>query len=355
MEEENLNQKDGKWTNIENINPLQMNDKDDGQINKKDNMINMSNEDKIFFAKKHEINISLDETKLTNYSNNISKDSINKNIESKFNIYKIEIFNKNNNYVNNLDYLIDIYLNLLYNDIHSKCRVNINYFNDQIDLNYQMRMILIDWIISIHSKLNFKLKTLFQTVHIIDLYLSKIKISRTHYQLLGVACFLISCKENEVYFPKLQEFVHLADDSFSVGDLKKMEKNVMKVLDFDILQPTSDEFYCILSKFFEFNEKQHFFGEYFLFSSLVDFYILKYNYSTIGIACIYIVMKFFGLKQYKNIYSSKHITGGIKPKEIKNCAKDLCFFVKELSKSSLKSIHEKYSLKEFGFVANLCQ
>ena len=41
-------------------------------------------------------------------------------------------------------------------------------------------------------------------------------------------------------------------------------------------------------------------------------------------------------------------------KTIKECAKNLCFLVKNLSDSSLRATRDKYSLEEFGNVADLC-
>lgn len=286
-------------------------------------------------------------------SNNVSMNSLNS--DSTEGLAKPSNFNTHENLIFCLEYRDEIYKNLMLEEKNAKNVVKSNYFDYQSDINFRMRMILVDWLIDIHNQFKFKLKTLFQTVRLIDLYLSKVNVLRTKFQLLGVACLLLSSKENEIYYPSLNEFHAIADNSFSIAELKEMEKDIVKVLNFDILIPTCEEFYSILSNMFKLNEEQYYLGEYFLCCSLVDNSMLKYNPSTIGITCMYIVMKYFNLPEYKDIYSSKKLMGDTNKKAIKNCAKELCFFVKALSKSNLLAAKNKYSSNKFYKVAELCE
>ena len=83
--------------------------------------------------------------------------------------------------------------------------------------------------------------------------------------------------------------------------------------------------------------------------------MLKYKPSTIAIACTYIVMKFYCLNGYKDLYLSKLISGDSTQKLIKDCAKDLCYLVKNISKSPLRATKDKYSLEEYDNVVALCE
>ena len=226
----------------------------------------------------------------------------------------------------------------------------------QYDINHKMRAILVDWLIEVHFRFNFKRKTLFQTIQIIDLYLSKKLIQKINLQLLGVASLLIACKENEIYYPPVEEYVNITNNAYTKKELFNMEMHILKTLNFEILLPTSEEFFNIISKAFNFNEIQHYLGAYFLDSALVDYEILKYKPSAIALACAYIVMKFYGIDGYKDLYAPRMMMDDNFPqKTIKECAKDLCFLVKNLSKSSLKAAKDKYSLEIFGNVAQLCE
>ena len=292
----------------------------------------------------------------SNISTNNSFFSSNSNIQkekTKDMIFKISKINKplkNIKYLFNIEYFDEIYINLLIDEKHSKLKIKNYYMKMQTDIDEQMRAILVDWLLEVHFRLNFKKKTLYQTIFIIDLYLSYYFTPKSKLQLLGISCLLISAKENEIYIPKLEEFIKLTDNAYNKNDLIKMENQVLGCLNFEILVPTTEEFYDILSNNFNFNNEQRHLGELFIDSSLLDYGMLKYKYSTIAIACIYIVMKFYNLNGYKNIYSSKFILGDSSKKIVKECAKNLCYLVKNIYKSSLNAIRCKYSIEKYNCV-----
>ena len=280
----------------------------------------------------------------TNYTNNPkntgesidqSNDSMN---DSNFHSFSSHhIFESSNRYTLSEDY-DEIYTNLLLDERLAKIQIKIDYMNQQNDINDKMRAILVDWIIDVHYRYGFKRKIL-----------------KKNFQLLGISSLFISCKENEIYYPGTQGFVNMTNKAYTKHELLKIEAHVLNVLDFEILSPSADEFYNILAKSFDFNKEQKFLGEYFMDSSLIDYSMLKYRPSIIAMACAYIVMKFYGIKKYKDLYSSNMVMKESPQKAIKDCARDLCFLVKNLSNSSLKATKEKYSLEQFGKVAYLCE
>ena len=251
------------------------------------------------------------------------------------------------------EYLDEVYLNLLLDEKKFYKKINSNYMTLQKSINDKMRAILVDWLIDVHFRFDMKKKTLFNCIYIIDAFLSKNLIDRKYLQLLGMAALLISCKETEIMYPSLNSFLALSDFSYSLQELTNMERFVMKILDFDILAPTAEEFYAINAEYFKFGEKQRFFGEYFLDASLIDYNLLKYNQSTIAVACGYIVMKFFNLNGVHSLL--KNTGDNIKQIDVKNCARDLCFLVKNLSNSSLKATKNKYMSDKYMNIAELCE
>ena len=251
------------------------------------------------------------------------------------------------------DYFDEVYQNLLFDELRFYQMINPNYMNIQNDICDKMRSILVDWLIDIHNKLNLNKKTLYQCVFIIDAYLSKIIIGRKNLQLLGLAALLIAYKGNEIIYPRLQSFIELSDNAYTLQELKDMEIKVIQKLDCDILAPTADEFFSINSDFFEFTEIQKYFGEYFLDSSLVDNNLLKYKQSTIAVACCYIVIKFFNLNGAHLIVENTN--QDVKPADVKDCARDLCFLVKNMWNSSLGATKNKYMSDKYLNVAQLCE
>ena len=251
------------------------------------------------------------------------------------------------------EYYTEVYKNLILDENYFYQKINPNYMSFQKDINYKMRAILVDWLIDVHFHCNFKQKTLFHSIFIIDALLSKIQINKINFQLVGTAALLISCKENEIMYPSLKKFAELTDNAYSVNQIVSMEKKILKILKFDIFTPTSEEFYHINAEYFDFNEEQKYFGYYFLESSLIDSHLLKYKMSTVAISCVYIVMKYYKLDKVHLVFDN--CAPNVKQKEVKNCARDLCFLVKNLSNSSLGAIKNKYINEKFLKVAELCE
>ena len=253
------------------------------------------------------------------------------------------------------EYLDEIYNNLLSDEKKLKFFPKMGYMSWQEDINEQMRAILIDWLVEVHYRFRLKSETLFQTVWIIDTYLSLIQITRAKLQLLGIASLLISCKSNEIYYPQLNEFTDITDGAYVKSELINMEKKVLKILDFNIIAPTPNDFYNIIAKAFCFDQRQFYLGKYFLESALIDYRMLKYTPSVIASSCAYIVMKFFGIDNYKILYKSEVVNDVCPQKAIKEAARDICSLVKNLSQSSLKAVKDKYSLNQFYNVAQFCE
>ena len=253
------------------------------------------------------------------------------------------------------EYLDEIYTNLLSDEKLMKFSPMIGYMERQSDINEQMRAILIDWLVEVHYRFRLKSETLFQTVWIIDTYLSLVEITRAKLQLLGIASLLIACKSQEIYYPQLNEFIDITDGAYAKHELIDMEKKVLKILDFNIVAPTANDFYNIITKAFCFDQKQFYLGKYFLESSLIDYRMIKYSSSVIGVSCAYIVMKFFGIDNYKILYKNEVVKENCPQKVIKEAARDICFLVKNLSQSTLKAVKDKYSLNHFLNVVQYCE
>ncbi len=299
------------------------------------------------------ININFNNTNYIFYPN-INIQNSNESQENK-NIFNYE-FESNGEYISFAgEYLNEIYTNLLFDEKNLKFKPKLGYMELQNDINEQMRAILIDWLIEVHYRFSLKNETLFQTVWIIDTYLSYKQITRAKLQLLGIASLLISCKFQEIYYPQLKEFIDITDGAYEKNELIEMENNILKILNFNIVSPTSNDYYNIISKAFNFDKKQFYLGKYFLESALIDYQMIKYSPSVIAVSCAYIVMKYFGISNYKILYTNDVVREECPQKAIKDTARAIYYLVKNLSQSSLKAVKDKYSLSQFLNVAQYCE
>ena len=251
------------------------------------------------------------------------------------------------------EYLEDIYLNLLLEERQTEIKPKMGYMSTQNEINEQMRAILIDWIIEVHFQFNLRQETLYMTISIIDTYLSFHFISRKELQLLGIACLLISCKSQEIYYPPQSKFIEVTDGAYTKEDMLKMENDILKKLNFNIVYPTPNDFYNILSKLYNLDKKQYYLGKYFIECVLIDYQMIKYSSSVIAAACIYLVMKYFGINGYQKLYSNFIINENNPENIIKDSAKDIYELVGNLSKSKLKTVKNKYGLTQFENVSEI--
>ena len=295
---------------------------------------------------------------------NIIKENINnkkvvKNNENKEFIVdddklKVNYFNISN--INNIqipkEYINVIYYNLLKEEeLEIKPMPDYTYMTRQNEINDKMRSILVDWIIEVHFKFNFTDETLFMTILIIDRYLSVCKITRSKFQLLGITALMIACKHEEIDLPKIKDFIYITDNAYTKNEVIKMEEEILDKLNFAFVYPSPIKFFEYLSLHFNFTKKQHMMGKYLMESFLLDIKNIKYKPSIIGCACAYIVMKFFKMKNYQESYDKKFFVldetvERYSEYNIKECAKDICILVDNISKTKYKSCFKKYSKPE---------
>lgn len=286
---------------------------------------------------------SLDISNIANQSNlSISEEILSPNLKDSKEFYS---FKK--------EYLEEVYQNLLLDENSFYKKINPNYMANQTSITFKMRAILVDWLIDVHYRCGMKKKTLFNCIYIIDAFLSKKFIDKKNLQLLGMAALLIACKESEIIFPSLNVILAFSENAYSKEELLGMERKIIKELNFDILAPTAEEFYEINAQLFNFLDEQKYLGEYFLDSSLIDSNFLKYRQSTVAVACCYIVMKFFKLSDVHLVIENTNVD--VKQKEVKDCARELCFLVRNLSSSSLGATKSKYMSEKYLKVAKYCE
>ena len=251
------------------------------------------------------------------------------------------------------EYINNIYHNLLIEEkkgitpkpIYEKIK-------NQKEINEQMRSILIDWIIDVHYKFGFMDETLFMTILIIDRYISTKYISKIRFQLLGITAMLIACKHEEINLPKIDDFIYITDNAYTKDEVFEMENDILHIFNFELLYPSPIKFYECLSLKFNFNKKQYLMGKYLMESFLIDLKWINYRPSIISCACAYIVMKFYKMENYQETYNKKYYNlnenDNNNPNysneyDIKECAKDICYYVDNINKTHYLSCKKKYA------------
>jgi hypothetical protein len=75
-----------------------------------------------------------------------------------------------------------------------------DYIKQQPNINKQMRLLLVDWMVEVQQQLEFNHEVLYLSVKLLDLYLNGRRIEKEKLQLLGGAAMFIACKFEVSFF-----------------------------------------------------------------------------------------------------------------------------------------------------------
>jgi hypothetical protein len=183
-------------------------------------------------------------------------------------------------YVNEIfDYLRELELHTM---------ANKDYMDNQSELEWKMRGILVDWLLEVHTRFRLLPETLFLAVNIIDRFLSSKVVQLDRLQLVGVTAMFIASKYEEVLSPHVQNFRHVADDGFTEEEILSAERFVLTALDYDLSYPNPMNFLRRISKADNYDVQTRTLGKYLLEISCLDHRFLEYPPSHVSAAAMYL-------------------------------------------------------------------
>ena len=117
-----------------------------------------------------------------------------------------------------------------------------------------------------HQRFSLLQETLYLTIAILDRYLSHRcgEIKRKKLQLVGVSCMWIASKYEEMYAPEINDFVYITDNAYTSLEIRSMELDILRTLDFNLGKPLPLHFLRRNSKAAGVDAKQHNFAKFFM-------------------------------------------------------------------------------------------
>ncbi|KAF1801339.1 cyclin-like protein [Mucor lusitanicus] len=109
--------------------------------------------------------------------------------------------------------------------------------NQQHEISWKMRSVLVDWVIEIHYLFDLLPETLFLAVNIIDRFLSLRTVALGKLQLVGISSLYIATKFEENTCPIMQDFLYMTDKAVTEDEFIKAERFIMQILDFRLCYP----------------------------------------------------------------------------------------------------------------------
>ena len=357
-------QKNKNKSEIEELKKLSLNKK----ISQSDKSFNEGINEKIKIIKNEKKDKNLNEMNIENENrnnnpnnNNIINNEINlEYITIKNNIKEIihhpltfMTYKEFNSTLFPFEYLNDIWKSFIEKEKYNNYSFN-DIINIQIDIKYQMRCILIDWIISLQNKFFKKSSTLFLTINLIDRYLSKKSIHRTKFQLLGVTSLFIAFKYEEIYMKNINDFIDLTARAIDKAEILSMEKTIINLVEFNLDLPLSNDFFDLLSTVYKFDKKEYNFGCFLLEAFLLDINCCKYKQSQIGLATCFIILRLRQMKRINPIEDNNFIEYYCKEYKINfeiwkdydiivNCAKEIYYYFEHSDKINYREVYKVFN------------
>ena len=220
----------------------------------------------------------------------------------------------------------------------------------QTDINEKMRAILVDWLVDVHLKFKLLDETLFLTISLINRYLEKCDVTRQNLQLVGVTAMLIASKYEEIYAPKIKDFVYVTDKAYTRKQIKEMEGHMLTILEFKLTTTSAYQFLQRYSNVHDTDEKTYNLARYLIELSLVEYKMLKYTPSNIAASALYLASKILKKTPWnecleKNAQYTEH--------EVRPCAKDLYVLLQNAPKTSLQAVRKKFSQKKYMEISKI--
>ncbi|MCJ1275166.1 B-type cyclin [Puttea exsequens] len=147
---------------------------------------------------------------------------------------------------------------------------NAHYMDNQAEIQWSMRAVLMDWIVQVHHRFNLLPETLFLTVNYIDRFLSCKVVSLGKLQLVGATAIFIAAKYEEIDCPSVQEIVYMVDGGYTIDEILKAERFMLSMLQFELGWPGPMSFLRRISKADDYDLETRTLAKYFLEITIID-------------------------------------------------------------------------------------
>lgn len=236
-------------------------------------------------------------------------------------------------------------------------RPKATYMKKQQDISTSMRSILIDWLVEVSEEYKLNTETLYLAVNYTDRFLSQMSVLRGKLQLVGTASMYIAAKYEEISPPDVTEFVYITDDTYTKKQVLRMEHLLLKVLDFRMNTPTTNNFLTHYLRFLKMNghmvsSKVDHLARYLAELTLIESdTFLNFLPSQIAASAIYLAMYTLGKKWTKQV--ADELGYDFELSELKECIQALHKSMKAAPQLPQQAIQEKYKSSRFSGVSLL--
>lgn len=142
--------------------------------------------------------------------------------------------------------------------------------DNQTEIQWSMRSVLMDWLVEVHLRFSLLPETLFLCVNFVDRFLSCKIVSLGKLQLVGATAIFIAAKYEEIHCPSVKEVVYMVGEDYSVSEILKAEQFMLNMLQYELGWPGPMSFLRRISKADDYDLETRTLAKYFLEITIMD-------------------------------------------------------------------------------------
>lgn len=219
---------------------------------------------------------------------------------------------------------------------------NPDYMDQQDELQWKMRAILIDWIIEVHSKFRLLPETLLIATNLIDRFLSVRLVSLVKFQLVGLTALFVAAKYEEVICPSITHFLHMTDGGYEVDEILRAERYLLSTLEFDLSYPNPLHFLRRVSKADGYDVHARTVAKFFIEISCVEHRLLPYPPSMLAAGAMWLARLCLDRGPW---HANMVHYSGYSQAEVLPCAQVMLDYVVSKSLDTSSAFYKKYASK----------
>ncbi|EUC67047.1 G2/mitotic-specific cyclin cdc13 [Rhizoctonia solani AG-3 Rhs1AP] len=217
------------------------------------------------------------------------------------------------------------------------------YMSAQPDLTWEMRGILMDWIIQVHSRFRLLPETLFLATNIIDRFLSMRIVSLVKLQLVGITGLFVASKYEEIMAPSVQNFLKVSDSGYSEQEILQAEKYILRTIGWDLSYPNPMSWLRRASKADAYDVQTRTMAKFLSEVSVVEEKLLKCTPSLLSAASLWLARLILDREEWNA--NLEHYSG-YSEEALLPCANIMLNYIVQ-PPSAHESLWKKYSGKKY--------
>ncbi|KAH6625285.1 cyclin-like protein [Boeremia exigua] len=227
--------------------------------------------------------------------------------------------------------------------LEEKMKPNANYMDNQAEIQWSMRSVLMDWLVQVHNRFTLLPETLFLAVNYVDRFLSAKVVSLGKLQLVGATALFVAAKYEEINCPSVQEIVYMVDGAYTADEVLKAERFMLSMLQFELGWPGPMSFLRRISKADDYDLETRTLAKYFLEITVMDerFVSCAPSFVAAGAHCLARLMLKKGEWSQAHVHYSGYTLSQLR--QLVSCMMECC----DNPQKHHAAVYEKYTDKRY--------